>query len=428
MMRRLTRAAMRARGIAGLLCIVFAPLSAPAFSGVAAPEVLTLAEAARLLRIDPGELARFAERDIVPGRRLGTQWRFSRAALLAWLAGETERTNAGDQNTARADASGSLHAPAVAPAQEQTAADKALEAGELIVTSGRGGADSAPRSPGRKATQAPDTIGEKPDLRTSEEVFLRDQLLLEPRTLTLELGLSYARNDQRDFVFAIPPPGAPLPAREQEIDSFTTIFTARYGLPGGYQLFSSLPISYQESATFFAGNQQIDSGSRTDLRALNLGVRRTVMREAAGRPEVILSADGAVPTGDSSWGVGGSVALVKTVDPVFLFGNLGYRHTFSRDFDDLLLLESEDTFTTSFGYGLRLNDTLSISTAFSGRFTGDTEFDRVTLRSREQYSLRFGLTSILTKNLSVEPSVSFNLAGTSPNVTVGINLPYTFQP
>lgn len=424
---------MRARGIAGVLCIIFAPLSAPAFSGVAAPEVLTLVEAARLLRIDPGELARFAEQELVPGRRLGTQWRFSRAALLAWLAEQkpTERTNkADDHNIVRSHASGLIHAPAVAgaPPQDETTGDKALEATELTITAGRGGTDSARRSSGRKGDQAPDTIGEKPELRTSEEVFLRDQLLLEPRTLTLELGLSYARNDQRDFVLAIPPPGAPLPTREQEIDSFTTIFTARYGLPGGYQLFSSLPISYQESATFFAGSQQVDSGSRTDLRALNAGVRRTVMREAAGRPEMILSADGAIPTGDSSWGVGGSVALVKTVDPVFLFGNLGYRHTFSRDFDDLLLLEPEDTFTTSLGYGLRLNDTLSISTAFSGRFTGDTEFDRVTLRSREQYSLRFGLTSILTKGLSIEPSVSFNLAGTNPNVTVGVNLPYTFQP
>ncbi|MBA2492016.1 MAG: hypothetical protein H0V34_10040 [Gammaproteobacteria bacterium] len=314
-----------------------------------------------------------------------------------------------------------------APAQDETTGE-ALEAAELTRTAGRGGADSAQRSSRRKGDQAPDTIGEKPELRTSEEVFLRDQLLLEPRTLTLELGLSYSRNDQRDFVLAVPPPGAPLPSLEQEIDSFTTTLTARYGLPSGYQLFSSLPISYQQSATFFAGSQQIDSGSRTDLRALNLGVRRTVIREAAGRPEVILSADGAIPTGDSSWGAGGSVALVKTVDPVFLFGNLGYRHTFSRDFDDLLLLEPEDAFTTSFGYGLRLNDTLSISTAFTGRFTGDTEFDRVTLRSREQYSLRFGLTSILTKSLSIEPSVSFNLAGTSPNVTVGINLPYTFQP
>ncbi|MBA2492891.1 MAG: helix-turn-helix domain-containing protein, partial [Gammaproteobacteria bacterium] len=86
---------MRARGIFGFLCIAFASLSAPAFSGVVAVEVLTLAEAARLLRIDPGELARFAEQDLVPGRRLGMQWRFSRTALLVWLAGEkpTDRTS-----------------------------------------------------------------------------------------------------------------------------------------------------------------------------------------------------------------------------------------------------------------------------------------------------------------------------------------------
>lgn len=44
-------------------------------------------------------------------------------------------------------------------------------------------------------------------------------------------------------------------------------------------------------------------------------------------------------TDDNSWGIGGSVALVKTRDPVVLFGNLNCRRTFSRDFDDPALLE-----------------------------------------------------------------------------------------
>lgn len=50
------------------------------------PEVLTLEEAATLLRVKDAELSEAVERGDVPGRRIGTQWRFSRAALLAWLA------------------------------------------------------------------------------------------------------------------------------------------------------------------------------------------------------------------------------------------------------------------------------------------------------------------------------------------------------
>jgi excisionase family DNA binding protein len=48
-------------------------------------EVMTLPEAAAFLRVDEEELTAIAERGEVPGRRIGSEWRFSRDALLAWL-------------------------------------------------------------------------------------------------------------------------------------------------------------------------------------------------------------------------------------------------------------------------------------------------------------------------------------------------------
>jgi excisionase family DNA binding protein len=50
-------------------------------------EVLTLEEAAALLRVEPDALVELAERRRIPGRKLGGAWRFSRRALLDWLAG-----------------------------------------------------------------------------------------------------------------------------------------------------------------------------------------------------------------------------------------------------------------------------------------------------------------------------------------------------
>ena len=49
-------------------------------------EVLTLEEAAALLRVLPAALLARAERAEVPGRLLGDEWRFARSALLAWIA------------------------------------------------------------------------------------------------------------------------------------------------------------------------------------------------------------------------------------------------------------------------------------------------------------------------------------------------------
>jgi excisionase family DNA binding protein len=54
----------------------------------AAPEVLTAGEAAALLRVDEAAVRAAAEAGELPGRRLGDEWRFARAAVLAWLAGD----------------------------------------------------------------------------------------------------------------------------------------------------------------------------------------------------------------------------------------------------------------------------------------------------------------------------------------------------
>ena len=58
-----------------------------AFRALEPPEVLTEDQAAELLAVPAAELVELAERGELPGRRIGDRWRFSRAALLEWLAG-----------------------------------------------------------------------------------------------------------------------------------------------------------------------------------------------------------------------------------------------------------------------------------------------------------------------------------------------------
>jgi excisionase family DNA binding protein len=58
-----------------------------AFTPAPQPDVLTPKQAAELLQVDEQELVALAEAGEVPGRRIGEQWRFSRPALIAWLAG-----------------------------------------------------------------------------------------------------------------------------------------------------------------------------------------------------------------------------------------------------------------------------------------------------------------------------------------------------
>jgi excisionase family DNA binding protein len=50
------------------------------------PEVLDLTQAAELLAVDEAAIRELAERGELAGRRIGDAWRFSRAAILAWLS------------------------------------------------------------------------------------------------------------------------------------------------------------------------------------------------------------------------------------------------------------------------------------------------------------------------------------------------------
>jgi excisionase family DNA binding protein len=50
------------------------------------PEVLSAEQAAELLQIGEPLVIELAEAGKLPGRKLGAVWRFSRAALVAWLS------------------------------------------------------------------------------------------------------------------------------------------------------------------------------------------------------------------------------------------------------------------------------------------------------------------------------------------------------
>jgi excisionase family DNA binding protein len=69
-------------------------------------EVLDVREAATLLGLDEDVVVREAANGNLPGRRVGGQWRFGRAHLLAWLRGDpgqgaTRRAAGGQQELDR---------------------------------------------------------------------------------------------------------------------------------------------------------------------------------------------------------------------------------------------------------------------------------------------------------------------------------------
>ena len=51
------------------------------------PEVMSAEQASQFLQVEEAVVVELAEAGQLPGRKLGRDWRFSRAALVAWLSG-----------------------------------------------------------------------------------------------------------------------------------------------------------------------------------------------------------------------------------------------------------------------------------------------------------------------------------------------------
>jgi excisionase family DNA binding protein len=398
------------------------PGAAASGDTAAIPEVLTLDEAADFLRVDLPVLEDMARRQEVPGRRIGVYWRFSRSALRAWLAGAEVGT--AELLSAAPEVSEYVDQASVAsPVEAQQGEPLSPGAMSRITAAGTAtaAADDAP-----EATSEEEPIGEAPEERTAEDVFLRGQrVLLAPGEVVLDAGLFYSESDNQEL--AVVNGGIGLATVETE--TFTGFLLGRYGLFEETEIFASTTYRDQDSDVL-VGNQKVDGSSRSEMGDVRVGLRRTVLREDVGIPDVILTLEGRIPTDDdhSSYGVGGGVALVKSIDPVVLFANANYLHTFSQDFDDVTRLEAEDRVAATLGYAYALNDTITLSTSLSGLFLSESDFDNVTLREQELFSLNFGLTSWLAKGLYIEPTVSYGLNGPGDSFVIGVTVPYTFSP
>lgn len=379
------------------------------------PPVLTLTEAAELLRIGADEMAELAQRNEVPARRIGAGWRFNCASLLEWLNGAWTPTIAAD--AARAEAPRSVVNEAAMPLTPSGMAEATA-----------GGPAAGPNESTTQASGPLDDddddgtpIGEAPEERTAEVIFLRGQrVLLGPGEAVLDFGQFYIELDGQ----LLAPVDDAVVLATVERETLLTSLQGRVGFGNEMELFVGTTYFNQDSDAFF-GNRKIASTDTSDFGSVSLGLRRTLMREGPGRPNMIGTLSASIPTGDTSRALGGGLAFVKSIDPVVLFASIGYTHVFRRESADPMRLEPEDRVDVGLGYALALNDTLALSMSISGAFTAATRSGGNELRQQESYSLRFGLTSWLVGGVYIEPSVSFNLGGPDDSFAFGLTVPYT---
>ncbi len=192
--------------------------------------VLTLEEAANYLRVTQDEVVRLIKEDCLPGRSIGEQWRFSRTALMDWLAQKEPYTNCGHMT----------------PVHEMSS----------VTGRGTNSADT------EAAAAKPETVGEKPEFQTAEDASLRgEQYLLKANQLTIEPGLFYSKSEQQGLTVTQVGDTALLAFAEGEQDRFLSNITLRYGMKHDLQLSVSVPYIYQKDTTTatIAGTTQTET-------------------------------------------------------------------------------------------------------------------------------------------------------------------------
>lgn len=262
---------------------------------------------------------------------------------------------------------------------------------------------------------------------------------------------------------------------EVDADIFTSDLTVRYGLSDSLFIDGSIPFLYR-TTNFRSGgaggaaNQPIETRvSDQGLGDISVGASYQLLAETARRPNIVVSARVKAPTGrepfgvdfvevegsegnlqvpeslatgSGVWGASLGVSALKTLDPMVVFGSINYFRNFKRNFADIDENPGDQPGRVSIGNALQfgaglafaLNESSSISMSYSQRLVErsslklDTaeEFQRVIGSQANIGLVNLGATFSLGQRLSLVSTVGIGLTDDSPDMVVGVRIPYRF--
>ena len=263
----------------------------------------------------------------------------------------------------------------------------------------------------QEAKPAP-PVGEKPTAQTADQAFLRDQAVLLPAgRQTLELSAAYARG-----VLELGTSRVEGTAAEAQL-------AWRVGVLDDVQVAARLPWRYRRVGVFDAGGDA--AGTRHALGDLSLGLFAVALREGAGWPNLIVSLDGVLPTGPGESGAGGGLAATRSYDPVILFCGVSYLHGFAPRPGDAGRTLARHNVGFNAGAAFAMNESVAVTGQLVGTVRNEAAGAGAVRPQREQYRIQLGVTLLVTPRLFVEPTVAVAVGTASPDLTLGLSVPWT---
>ena len=291
-------------------------------------------------------------------------------------------------------------------------------------------------------------------------------VLTRPYHLTLEPGLDYQNSGSDRLVFeGVEIVNALLigviEANKTQNNSEIAWANLYYGLAPRFELEASIPyVNRSERVTTVATAQSQLSQTFT-LGGAGLGdVQMTGRYQiTSGRPgEPILIANLTVksntgqgpydvgfdsggiaqtlPVGSGFWSVQPSLSWIYPSDPVVLFGNIGYLHSFGYNVNKTIgaahvgEVRPGDGISAAVGFSFSVNPRFSYSLGFMNNYFFPTSTILTNVKGEttdlEDGALLVGGSYRLTNHLTLNLNFQFGVTPDAPNTTVLLRLPYVF--
>ncbi|MDO8697610.1 MAG: flagellar protein FilC [Pseudomonadales bacterium RIFCSPLOWO2_12_59_9] len=297
--------------------------------------------------------------------------------------------------------------------------------------------------------QARDALSKKEDdadsAKALEQVFSASEqsyTLLKKGERTLTYGFDYSlMRDTQIQTFRANNNIVSVAAQSEAQHTFTNSFTFDYGVWDNLTFSIRLPF-----VAAYDTERSIDTYSLGDI---STSLRWQPWPSVRGRPATTLYATLGLPTGQSPYDInpdtalstgsgyyslGGGANLSYVIDPVVLFGSLGY--TYNLPVDDvnqvrggrlLEKVEPGSTVSYSMGFAYALSYDVSLSTSYQMAYTlkPTYTFAGEEVDGTEQTSaiMNFSLGLRTSPDYIVNVNAGFGMTEDSPDVLLGVSMP-----
>jgi hypothetical protein len=316
--------------------------------------------------------------------------------------------------------------------------------------------------------------------QAQEAVVQREHAPLFDHKLTMDFGISDTYYDRRqlqlsgflalDAIFL-----GNINLGQTKSHQLMADVDTRYGLTDRINVDVDVPYVYRRS-NFIVGGAGGAAGTMSDatvtsssLGDVNFGMYYQFLRETNSMPDVVgslrvkapsgispfgiklvqlepdntnLVAPSKLPTGTGFWNITAGLSVLKTYDPVVLFGSVSYTYNLARSFADISAVQGQTEPATvklgdivQFGGGVALafSDKDSASISFTMALEPESQtrapggsYQKVPGSETTAAVMNFGLNHVVNKHLTINGAVSIGLTPDAPNFVVGVRFPYTF--